>query len=297
MNLIGCLPQIEHHRVILIAGPTASGKSALALEIAQRFSGVVVNADALQVFENWRILTARPSPADEKKAPHALYGHIRADQVYSVGDWLNSVRSMLTGTQRLIIVGGTGLYFKALTQGLADIPPIAPQTRDESQALLQDAGLDALLKDLDQATKEKIDTKNPMRVLRAHEILKQTGRSILDWHAETPAPVLALDHCAALVLETDKSILNARINERFDQMLNAGALEEAEQNNATWSPHYSSSKAIGARELIAHIRGEMSLADAKEAATLATRQYAKRQRTWFRNNMKQWVQLDTQKLN
>lgn len=296
MDLPDWIAETPHDCPILIAGPTASGKSALALAIARHSNGLIVNGDALQVYANWHILTARPSEEDERKNPHRLYGHIAGDQDYSVGDWLSSVRDLLAQEKRLIIVGGTGLYFKALTNGLADIPKTEPELRKSTQALYEQDGLRALLEHLDGETLAKIDTQNPMRVMRAYEIQMQTGRSIVSWHAQTPPPVLSLKKCLPLVMETPKEILNARINDRFEQMLAHGALDEARANLATWCSTHPSSKAIGAKELIAYLKGDMSLSDAQNAATLATRQYAKRQRTWFRNNMTAWTALDTRTL-
>ncbi|WP_417253142.1 tRNA (adenosine(37)-N6)-dimethylallyltransferase MiaA [Celeribacter sp.] len=275
---------------VLIAGPTASGKSALALDVAERQGGVIINADALQVFDNWRVLTARPSPEDEARAPHVLYGHVAGDETYSVGHWLRDVTPYLNGAKRPIIVGGTGLYFTALTEGLVEIPPTPDAIRQEADQRRADegshAGLLAELDSEDPETAAKIDRLNPMRVQRAWEVLRATGRGLAAWQADTPPPLLPLANCCPVLLETDKDWLNARIAQRFEIMLAQGALDEAQANLASWNPAAPASKAIGAPELIAHLRGEMGLEEAKEAATIATRQYAKRQRTWFRARMK-----------
>ena len=171
------LTQIDASRHLLIAGPTASGKSALAMAVAQAQGGLIVNADALQVWSCWRVLTARPSADDERAAPHALYGHVAPDQTYSVGDWLRQVGELLG--QRLIIVGGTGLYLSALTRGLADIPATPHAIRAEADArLLQPGGLAGMIADLDTTTRARIDLKNPVRVQRAWEVLQATGRGI-----------------------------------------------------------------------------------------------------------------------
>lgn len=279
---------------VLIAGPTASGKSALALEISARQGGIIVNGDALQIFANWQVLTARPSSDDLAMAPHALYGHVAFDGAYSVGHWLRDVRGLLAGTgpNRPIIVGGTGLYFGALTNGLVDIPATPPDIRARGDALLAAGGIGALLPALDSATRARIDIQNPMRVQRAWEVAQNTGRGLADWQDDTPPPDLALPACTAIVFDTTsgatKDWLNARIARRFDQMIAQGALEEARENLATFDPKHLSSRAIGAPELIAHIRGEMSLDDARDAAIIATRQYAKRQRTWFKKRMRDW---------
>ena len=281
---------------ILIAGPTASGKSALAMEIAERFGGAILNADAFQIYSNWRVLTARPSKVDEDKAPHFLYGHIAPNAAYSVGHWLAEITPLLNASPRPIITGGTGLYFQALTKGLANIPPIPPEIRKAAQEEISKKGLDALLSGLDSATKSKIDCKNPMRVQRAWEVQKATGRSIAVWQASTPKPLLPVARCITLLCDVDKEWLNQRIENRFHKMIEEGALDEAAANLPSWSADLPASRAIGARQLIAHLRGEMSLNNAIEEATIATRQYAKRQRTWFRSKMEHWNRCDPRRL-
>jgi len=282
------LPEIAPDQPVLIAGPTASGKSALALQIAEQQGGVIVNADAIQVYANWRVLTARPSEEDESRAPHALYGHVPYDTDYSVGHWLREVAPLLTGPDRPIITGGTGLYFSALTQGLAEIPPTPPEIRDEANARVASEGFIALLNELDPETASRIDRQNPMRVQRAWEVLRATGKPLADWQDDTPPPLLPLEHCVPILFDVDKDWLNARIARRFAMMVDMGALDEARANLATWDPTLLSNKAIGAPELIAHLQGDMTLDQACEAATIATRQFAKRQRTWFRARMKAW---------
>ena len=282
---------IDPTRPVLIAGPTASGKSALAMAIAHAQGGAIVNADALQVYENWRILSARPSVTDEAALPHRLYGHVGARQDYSTGHWLREVSRLLGGPERLIIVGGTGLYFTALTEGLAEIPATPPAIRAEADRLRADRGIDVLLDGLDAATHARVDTQNPMRVQRAWEVQQTTGRGLAAWQDATPPPVLPLSACTALLVEADKDWLNARIAGRFDAMLAAGALDEVRANLALWDPALPSMKAIGAPELVAHLRGEITLDAARDAATVATRQYAKRQRTWFRARMRDWRRI------
>lgn len=280
---------LDPARPVLIAGPTASGKSALALDIAREQGGVIVNADAIQVYANWRVLTARPDAQDVAQAPHALYGHLAWDQAYSVGHWLRALEPLLTGPERPIIVGGTGLYFSALTTGLAEIPPTPPAIRSVADARLRDDGREALLAELDAATAARIDRLNPMRVQRAWEVLHSTGRGIADWQDDTPPPRLRLADCHPILFDVDKAWLNARIARRFDLMVDQGALDEARANLANWDPALPSMKAIGAPDLIAYLRGEISLTAAKERATIATRQFAKRQRTWFRARMSNWL--------
>lgn len=282
---------IPDDQPVLIAGPTASGKSALALQIAQSGGGVIINADAIQVYDCWRILTARPSAKDEAAAPHALYGHIGRWADYSVGHWLREVARLLNGPHRPIIVGGTGLYFTALTEGLADIPATPPAIRTEADARVRAHGHRALLADLDAQTLARIDQNNPMRVQRAWEVQQSTGRGLAAWQDDTPPPLLPLSGAAAFVMQAEKDWLNARIARRFDQMLTQGALEEARANLPDWNPALLSSKAIGAPELIAYLQGSLTLDQAREAATIATRQFAKRQRTWFRARMRAWTPI------
>lgn len=280
---------ISRDAPVLIAGPTASGKSALAMEIAARDGRVIVNADALQVYENWRILTARPSPQEESALPHALYGHVARDQSYSVGHWLREVAPLLS--RSVVIVGGTGLNFNALTRGLAEIPHTPAHIRAEADARMATEGRLSLLAELDPATVARIDPLNGVRVQRAWEVQRTTGRGLAAWQEDTPAPVLRLSEVQALVLTPETTWLNDRIDRRFAAMMAQGALEEARANLADWDPARPASRAIGGPELIASLRGEIPMEDAVAAATLASRQYAKRQRTWFRSNMGAWQQV------
>lgn len=282
---------ISQDAPVLIAGPTASGKSALALKIAQRLGGAIINADSMQVYAGWRILTARPSPEDEARAPHHLYGHVAQNADYSVGHWLRDIAPLLEAGPRPIIVGGTGLYFTALTEGLAEIPPTPPSVRAEADALRLDGKLDRMIEALDSATRARIDLQNPMRVQRAWEVQRATSRGLADWQAATAPPLLTLADCHALLLDADRDWLNARIARRFDSMLAAGALDEVRANMTAMQTGRLSAKAIGAPELAAHLRGEMSLSEATKAATIATRQFSKRQRTWFRARMKNWQHI------
>ena len=283
------IDSISREAPILIAGPTASGKSALAMKLAARDGRLIVNADALQVYENWRILTARPTAEDEAALPHALYGHIARDATYSVGHWLREVAPLLK--RPVVIVGGTGLNFNALTRGLAEVPDVPPDVRAEADERRATEGHQALLAELDPATASRIDGQNPVRVQRAWEVLHATGRGLASWQDATPAPLLPLAQTEALVLVPDVDWLNARIDRRFNQMLSEGGIDEAQKNVSGWDSKRPSSKAIGGPELIAYLRGELSLGEATEAATLASRQYAKRQRTWFRSNMQAWRQV------
>lgn len=280
---------LDPGRHVLIAGPTAAGKSALALSIARAQGGVVVNADALQVWSCWRVLTARPSPADEAAAPHALYGHVPPGRGYSVGDWLREVEALLGTGQRLIVTGGTGLYLTALTRGLAVIPPVPPEVRAAGDALLAAEGLSAMVAALDTRTAAGLDLRNPARVQRAWEVLTATGRGLAGWQAETGPPLLPPDGAARLVLAADRDWLAARIERRFTAMIAAGAVEEVRAMAAHWRAGAQWTRAIGAAELLAFVQGRLTRDEAVRQAVIATRQYAKAQRIWFRNRMADWT--------
>ena len=282
------LSKLSAELPVLIAGPTASGKSGLALELAERQGGVIVNADALQVYACWRVLTARPSAADEALVPHRLYGHVGRDQDYSVGHWLREVAQVLASDARPIIVGGTGLYFTALTAGLAAIPAIPAMVRAEGDARRRAGDVAGMLAGLDPATRAAIDPQNPARVQRAWEVLRATGRGLADWQAATGPALLPLARAQALVLAPDPAWLGARIDARFDAMMAAGALDEVRAQLPHWNPAQPSARAIGARELVAYLRGEIGRDHAVALARIASRQYAKRQRTWFRSRMAGW---------
>ncbi len=282
------LDALDAERPVLIAGPTASGKSALALAVAERTGGAIVNADALQVYDGWRILTARPDDADLARAPHLLYGHVDYRAPYSAGAWLRDIAPLLSARPAPVIVGGTGLYFAALTEGLAEIPPIPPQVRRRADALMAAEGIAAMCAQLDEETLARIDRQNPMRVQRAWEVMQATGRPLAAWQDDTPQPLLPLEASQPFVLTPQKTWLNSRIDARFDAMIAGGALEEVRRMAPDWDPARPSSKAIGAAPLMRWLAGEVSLDEACEAAKLASRQYAKRQRSWFRARMRGW---------
>ncbi|MGC1498013.1 MAG: tRNA (adenosine(37)-N6)-dimethylallyltransferase MiaA [Sulfitobacter sp.] len=280
------LKQVAQEQPVLIAGPTASGKSALALEIAAEQGGVIVNADASQVYDCWRVISARPSAEEEAQAPHLLYGHIAATDPYSTGHWLREVIHILKSGTRPIIVGGTGLYFNALTKGLAEIPATPSEIRAKGDLL----DLETLLAGIDAQTAARIDTLNRARVQRAWEVQHATGRGLATWQDDTGPPALPLDHCFPIVVDADKDWLNDRIARRFDIMMDQGALEEAEKVRPVFDPNLPAHRAIGAPELIAYLSGYMTLDQARDAAVIATRQFAKRQRTWMRSKMATWRQ-------
>jgi tRNA dimethylallyltransferase len=198
----------------------------------------------------------------------------------------------LMADERLIIVGGTGLNFRALTEGLAEIPPTPPAVRALANERLETEGIDALLTELDDETRSRIDPANPMRVTRAWEVVQTTGQPLSNWQDHTPPPIIPLTHCHPIFIDAPKDWINKRIERRFDIMLAEGALDEAQRNLASWNPADQSARAIGAPELISHLQGDLSLQDARTSAVTATRQYAKRQRTWFRARMGQWIPLD-----
>lgn len=281
---------------VLIAGPTASGKSELALRLAEREGGVVINADASQVYACWRVLSARPDDADLARAPHRLYGHVAPGVRHSAGDWrreaLDAIAVARRDGLRPIVVGGTGLYFSALTEGLSPIPPIPPEIRAQSEARLAE-GLPAMLADLDndRDTLARLDTANPMRVQRAWEVLAATGHGLAWWHAQAqPAGMAA---AARIVVMPDTERLNQRINRRLQAMIAAGALDEVRRFLTLGvSPELPAARVIGARELAAHLHGDTSRAEAVEATLVATRQFAKRQRTWLRSRMATWTWID-----
>lgn len=283
-SFAAALSGLSPEQPVLIAGPTASGKSALALEIAETQGGTIVNADASQVYDCWRILTARPDKEEEERAPHLLYGHVSAHQPYSTGHWLREVMAILKEDRRPIITGGTGLYFAALTEGLAEIPPTPPEVRRSGDEM----SLEALLDALDEKTLAGIDRRNRARVQRAWEVLTATGRPLSEWQAETGPAALPLSACYPIVFDVEKEWLNQRIARRFDLMLKEGVLEEVAALEPSFDPGLPAHRAIGAPELVAHLRGELRLEEARDAVIIATRQFAKRQRTWMRSRMKLW---------
>jgi len=287
---------------ILIAGPTASGKSALALALAEQVDGCIINADALQVYACWQVLSARPDATELTRAPHDLYGHVACDAEYSTGHWLRDVASSLAQTKerglRPIIIGGTGLYFSALTKGLAEIPPIDPTIRNEGNSLRENNSTAAMLdylRDNDPETLGQIDTLNPVRVQRAWEVYRSSGIGMAAWHRQTPPPLIAQDGATCLVLDADRDWLAGRIERRFETMLETGALDEVSAVEAAgWNSALPAMQAIGAREIRAYLQGDLARDQMIEQGCAASRQYAKRQRTWFRNRMKSWRRVSAE---
>ena len=283
---------------VLIAGPTASGKSAAALVLAEHIGGVVINADSMQVYREAPILTAQPDVGAQTRAPHLLYGHVSANEVYSTGRYADDAHDALAKAQAMgkvpIFVGGTGLYFTALTDGLAQIPPVPADIRANARALLEEIGVAELHKRLalrDPQTAALLRPSDPQRTLRAYEVLEATGRPLSHWQRETGAPVLEGLRLARFVLDPPRPLLRAAIAERFETMLDQGGLEEA-LALANLDPAMPAAKLLGLRQLIALARGEMPREAAILDAVTATRQFAKRQMTWFRNRMADYVRLD-----
>lgn len=281
---------------ILIAGPTASGKSALAVELARALGGVVVNADSMQVYAELTILTARPTPAETALAPHALYGHVPAAQAYSTGRWLADIAEALTearaAQRRPIIVGGTGLYFKALLEGLAPVPAIPEPVRAkwrEAAARRGPADLHSELERRDAIMAARLRPTDPQRIVRALEVLDATGRSLADWQAEPAVPLLRPEETVRLVLAPDRAWLKERCARRFDAMLSAGALAEVEAFRALHLDRSLPARgALGVAPLAEHLAGRLSLAAATAEAVRQTEAYIKRQLTWLRSQMGDW---------
>jgi tRNA dimethylallyltransferase len=297
----GYVNPVDKFEVILIAGPTASGKSALALALAER-RGIIVNADSMQVYRDLRIITARPTAADEERAPHRLYGHVDAADNYSVGRWCREAGTALAGARRdacpAIIVGGTGLYFNALTRGLAAVPPMPAAIRAEVRARLAREGAPALHAELsrrDPTTAARLMPGDRSRVARALEVVLATGRPLKEWHEDETPAILDISRAAKVFLMPDREELLRRIDARFDAMIAAGALEEVRALAVRrLDPALPAMKAHGVPWLIRHLNGEITLEEATEQAKRDTRQYTKRQATWFRNQLPEFAWIEPQ---
>jgi tRNA dimethylallyltransferase len=278
---------------VLIAGPTASGKSALALEFARKTDGMVINADSMQVYRDLHVLTARPTAEEEAAVTHRLYGHVDAAVNFSAGAWVSGAAKILEQARaqnRLpVFVGGTGLYFKALTRGLSAVPPVPPEIRERVRSRLERDGVEALHAELarrDPASAERLKLRDRTRIARALEVVEATGRSLTDWHREGLPPILPPGEFAALFLAPERDALYARIDARFEAMLSAGALEEVAALAArNLDPLLPAMKAHGAPALIRHLHGEITLEEAATIGRADTRHYAKRQFTWFRHQL------------
>lgn len=293
-------PRSPKMRALLLMGPTASGKSALGLALAERLGGEIVNADSMQVYRDFRILTARPTEAEEKRARHHLYGYADAGDLYSAGRWLTDALAALNEISARgrtpIIVGGTGLYFKALTEGLADIPAADSEIRAALRSRAEREGAPALhaaLAARDPVTAARLEPNDAPRILRALEVLETTGESISALQAET-RPALERDQWAGIALTPDRAALYPVIDARYDAMLESGALEEVRTFAArNLDPTLPAMKAHGAPALMAYLEGDMPLRVAAEIGKRDTRRYAKRQFTWIANQMPDWRRVTT----
>lgn len=285
-------------RIWLIAGPTASGKSALALRLAEATDGEIVNADSMQLYRDLRVLTARPGPEETARAPHHLFGIADAAEAWSAGRWVRAVAELLpqiaARRRPAILVGGTGLYFRALTRGLAAVPPVPAAARREAEAdfgQLGEAGFRDRLAAHDPAAAARIAPGDRQRLVRAWEVFAATGTPLSDWQ-RTGEPILPPDAWRGVALEPPREGLYARCDARLEAMVEAGALDEAAALTARGlDPDLPAMKAVGLREFAAHVRGEASLAEALAAAQRETRRYAKRQLTWMRGQMAGWPRI------
>lgn len=288
--------------VILIAGPTASGKSKIALQLAQAIGGEIVNADSMQVYRELRVLTARPSAADEMAVPHHLYGSVSAATAYSVGQWaeeavpvINKIRSQ---GKAAIVVGGTGLYFRVLTEGLAEMPLIPDALRRETRSMFAEMGPERFhiaLSEVDPLAAKQIGSGDGQRMVRALEVFEASGRSIVDWQADPVVIGKLAAPSVRFALTPPREEIYAKTDARLESMMTSGALEEVAALEAmNLDPTRPAMKALGVAALISHLQGKMSLEDALELAKTATRQYAKRQMTWIRNQMVSWNRVSEQ---
>jgi tRNA dimethylallyltransferase len=288
--------------VILIAGPTASGKSALALELAAKLGGVIINADSMQVYRDLRIITARPTPDEERRVPHRLYGHVDAAENYSVGRWFGEAAAALADTfgqgRPAIMTGGTGLYFSTLTRGIAAVPPVPAEIRRVVRNRLATEGVAALHQELskrDPATAARLKPGDRARITRALEVVLATGRSLTQWHEDNMPARLDLAAAAKVFLMPNRDEVGLRIDARFDAMMAAGALEEVRAFAArNLDPNLPAMKAHGVPWLIRHLKGEIAMAEAVAQAKRDTRRYTKRQATWFRNQLPQFEWAEPQ---
>ena len=289
-------------RTILIAGPTASGKSGLAIGLAKALDGTIINADSMQVYRELRVLTARPSAAEEAAVPHRLYGVTSVAAPFSVGRWLHLVQAEISAAHRAgrlpIVVGGTGLYFQALTEGMADIPDIPEPVRQAARARLNalgPAGLHAALREQDPVMAGRLKPTDSQRLVRAYEVIMGTGISLAAWQERPAATATLPQPWHGFVLNWPRQELYQRCDRRLETMLTRGALEEvAALADMNLDPSLPAMKALGVPDLIRHIHGEIDRAQALAAAQQATRRYAKRQMTWFRNKMCSWIDINLQ---
>jgi tRNA dimethylallyltransferase len=284
------MPLTKIKSVLLIAGPTASGKSAVAIAQAQARGGVIINADSMQVYRELRITTARPSEVEEQLVPHRLFGHIGGAENYSTAAWLAEteieIQNCWTMGQLPIICGGTGLYFTALEQGLAKLPPVDPEIRYKWRNFQGD--LHAELKQRHSESAARLNAADRQRLIRSLEVFESTGKALIEWQKEAQnESILQGAKIERIFMNVPREELYARAELRFDTMIEFGAIDEI-RALPYMEPTQPLMKAIGVPELLAHVNGELSLEDAKVKAKTATRNYIKRQMTWFRGQMKNW---------
>lgn len=292
-NAMDKILQLDDKQAIQIAGPTASGKSALAIKLAQLHNGEIINTDSMQVFDVLQVLTARPDEEETKLVAHHLYGHKNPGEDYSVAHWLEDVSDVLEDIKSRgkipIFVGGTGLYFKALGGGLSEIPKIPENIRDKWRSKLETEGIETLygeLSDLDPETARSLKPADKQRITRALEVFEATGKPIGHFHGDPGKALINPALAKKIILMPPRPTLHQRIETRFQQMVDLGAIEEVKNFMAlAVDPGHTSAKAIGLREITAYLDGEISLERAIELSVIATRQYAKRQSTWFRNQL------------
>lgn len=281
---------MKKRTITLIAGPTASGKSDFALKLAEENDAVIVNADSMQIYDVLNVITARPSAEDTARVQHYLYGYVSPEKQYSTGKWLKDVAEVLKTVERpLIFVGGTGLYFKALTEGLAIIPDIPEETRKKWRTRLEGEGaseLYKLLQGIDYQLSRRLSEKDGQRIIRALEVHDATGKTLSYWQNRKTEPLLKTGDLKKLLLLPERDVVYRRIERRFDKMVENGALEEARAlDELGLNPSMPAMKAIGIPEFIDVLKGKKTIGEAIVEAKTNTRRYAKRQMTWFRHQL------------
>lgn len=286
--------------IVLIAGPTASGKSAAAIALARAHGGVIINADSMQVYAELSILTARPGTNDLAAAEHRLFGDVSADQPFSAAMWaaraVEEIKSARAHGKLAILVGGTGLYFHVLMHGLSPVPSVSEDVRTAARRLRAELGAERFFAELaavDAASAARLNPNDTQRVVRAFEVAKGTGKALSEWQKVKGTPLIDMADALAVVIAPERAQLNARIETRFDAMMAAGALEEVRAFGAlSPQPEWPALRALGVRPLLAHLEGVLSLEEAVARAKAETRAYAKRQMTWFRHQMPGWPVID-----
>ncbi|EJF95104.1 tRNA (adenosine(37)-N6)-dimethylallyltransferase MiaA [Bartonella tamiae] len=279
--------------ITLIAGPTASGKSDFALKLAEKTDAIIINADSMQIYDVLQIITARPALIDMKKIPHYLYGYIHPSVAYSTGEWMRDVKNIMKSQshREIIFVGGTGLYFKALLEGIAEIPPVPEDIRQKWRKIAQEESeerLFALLLSQDAQTASRLKPQDRQRVTRALEVFEATGQSLSYWQDTKTIPIIDKDTAQKYLLFPERSLVYQRIEHRFDKMVARGALEEVRQlAQLSLNPQLPAMKAIGVPDLLDVLQNMKPLDEAIKNAKTQTRRYAKRQMTWFRHQFDQ----------